>query len=141
MKERTKELKAVFISVPMHEKDEASIERSIQLAKRAYCRRKKISAKDVWFYDNLSYVNDFENQFNRNIVSDDNPHPRIMYLATALCGLSYCDEAVFGKGWKEANGCCIEHEVCERYGIPIIDLEQCVKYKVDKKTKEITRIK
>ena len=116
--------KQVFISVPMHGKDEAMIKRSVQIAKRAYCRRNHISAKDVIFYDNMSYMKEFEKTVGRSIVSDDNPNPRIMYLSAALCGLSYSDEAVFGKGWKDANGCNIEHEVCVRYGIPIMDLEE-----------------
>lgn len=139
--ERKEYKKAVFISVPMHGLDEALIKRQIQLAKRAYCRRAGVSAKDIWFYDNLSYSKEFEKIYREGIVLDNCPRPRLMYLSSAICGLSYCDEAVFGRGWKEANGCCIEHEICERYGIPIDDLETRLTVKVDPKTKEMTKVK
>lgn len=134
--ERKEYKKRVFISVPMQGLDEALIKRRIQLAKRAYCRRAGVSAKDILFYDNLSYSKEYEEFYGKSIIPDGCPRPRIMYLSFTICGLSYCDEAVFGKGWKEANGCIIEHEICERYGISIDDLENRLTVKVDKKTKK-----
>ena len=122
--QRANEKKAVFISIPMSGKDECLIKRAIQLTKRAYCRRNKVSAKEIFFYDNFTYTKEFERLTGESIVHDNVLHGNIMYLSAALCGLSYCDEAIFGKGWKDARGCKIEYETCIQYGIPIIDLEE-----------------
>ena len=32
------------------------------------------------------------------------------------------DAAVFAKGWEEARGCRIEHEICLAYGIDIVEV-------------------
>ena len=41
-------------------------------------------------------------------------------LGESIKLLANADYAYFMKGWNKARGCIIEHEVCERYGIPII---------------------
>lgn len=45
----------------------------------------------------------------------------IWYLTKSIELLAGADIAFFCKGWKEARGCVIEHEVAERYGITIIE--------------------
>jgi len=42
-------IKTVFVSVPMNGKDDMMIERSIQIAKRDYCRAHNIGPKEVEF--------------------------------------------------------------------------------------------
>ena len=49
--------------------------------------------------------------------------------------MTNADCAYFMKGWNEARGCIIEHEVCERYGIPIIYEKSLNKEKILKKIK------
>lgn len=44
----------------------------------------------------------------------------VWYLGKSLQRLSEADFVVFGDHWEDFNGCCIEHEVCERYGIEIV---------------------
>ena len=41
-------------------------------------------------------------------------------LGESIKLMANADYAYFMKGWNKARGCIIEHEVCERYGIPII---------------------
>ncbi len=117
--------KKVFISTPMSGKDEALIKRSIQLAKRSYCRKNKISARDVDFYNNLEEVKCLE---KRNDVTIEDAemilHKPVAYLGIAIQVLSACDEAIFTRGWKDARGCRIEHEVCVQYGIPFDDQDE-----------------
>ena len=126
-------MKMVFVSVPMSGKDEALIKRSVQIAKRAYLRHAGLKAKDVEFYDNFSGVKDLERENNVSIEEADAIlHKSVCYLGLAIQAISACDVAVFGTGWKEAKGCCIEHTVCELYGVPIDDLETRKRVKIEK---------
>ena len=40
-------------------------------------------------------------------------------LGKSLQFLSQADLAIFAEGWEDANGCSIEHSVCEKYDISI----------------------
>jgi hypothetical protein len=44
-------------------------------------------------------------------------------LGKSIEMMSQAKLAVFGKGWEGARGCRIEHDVCEAYGIEILDLD------------------
>jgi hypothetical protein len=44
----------------------------------------------------------------------------IYYLAKALEKMSHCHIVYFAKGWENARGCKIEHEVALQYGLSII---------------------
>lgn len=44
----------------------------------------------------------------------------ICYLAKSLENMSLCDAVYFCKGWEQARGCVIEHEVALAYGLVII---------------------
>jgi Asp-tRNA(Asn)/Glu-tRNA(Gln) amidotransferase A subunit family amidase len=45
----------------------------------------------------------------------------LKYLAKSLEAIADVDAVVFMSGWKEARGCRIEHQVCEDYGIKILE--------------------
>lgn len=45
----------------------------------------------------------------------------ICFLAKSIENMSLCHAAYFVKGWNEARGCKIEHEVAEAYGLIIIE--------------------
>lgn len=104
--------KVVFVGVPMNGKDDAMIERAIQIAKRDYLRLYGLNVKDVEFKDNRGFEMKEDPEF-------ETKHKRLMYLGNAIFTLSDCDEAVFGEGWEKANGCLIECGTCKRYGIPV----------------------
>lgn len=42
-------------------------------------------------------------------------------IAKSLLIMSTCDIAYFGWNWESARGCNIEHQICEKYGMPIIE--------------------
>ena len=55
-------------------------------------------------------------------IFENNEDP-IYALGESIKLMSNTDCAYFMKGWNEARGCIIEHEVCERYGIPIVNYD------------------
>ena len=44
----------------------------------------------------------------------------ICFLAKSLENMSLCDAVFFCKGWENARGCKIEHDVAKAYGVTII---------------------
>lgn len=44
----------------------------------------------------------------------------VSFLAKSLENMSLCHVAYFCKGWENARGCRIEHEVAKVYGLEII---------------------
>lgn len=44
----------------------------------------------------------------------------ICFLAKSLENMSLCDTVYFCKGWRQARGCRIEHEVALAYGMNVI---------------------
>lgn len=44
----------------------------------------------------------------------------LCFLAKSLENMSLCHAAYFCKGWENARGCKIEHEVARAYGLEII---------------------
>lgn len=44
----------------------------------------------------------------------------LCFLAKSLENMSLCHAAYFCKGWENARGCRIEHEVAKTYGVTII---------------------
>ena len=44
----------------------------------------------------------------------------VCFLAKSLDNMSLCHAAYFCKGWRQARGCIIEHEVAQAYGLEII---------------------
>lgn len=44
----------------------------------------------------------------------------ICFLAKSLEHMSLCDTVFFCKGWENARGCKIEHDVAKAYGVTII---------------------
>lgn len=108
--------KLVFVSVPMSGKDDAIVERHIQVTKARYLRETKKNVKDVAFYDNLKGC--------RGVQFPNLDRPNLGYLSRAILKLGRCDEAIFGTGWEQARGCKVEHLVCELYGIPIRQYEE-----------------
>lgn len=44
----------------------------------------------------------------------------VCFLAKSIENMSLCHAAYFCKGWENARGCRIEHEVAKAYGLTII---------------------
>lgn len=44
----------------------------------------------------------------------------LSFLAKAIENMSFCHKVYFAKGWENARGCKIEHEIAKQYGLEII---------------------
>lgn len=44
----------------------------------------------------------------------------LSFLSKSLENMSLCHAVYFCKGWEQARGCQIEHQVAEQYGLKII---------------------
>lgn len=47
-------------------------------------------------------------------------HKPVWYLAKSLETMCEVDAVFFCKGWENARGCILEHEICKKYGIPCL---------------------
>ena len=52
---------------------------------------------------------------------------RLRCLARSIRLLASADMVIFAGDWQNAKGCQIEKEICERYNIPIYDIEEYMK--------------
>ena len=94
-----------FISQPMFGRTDDDILAEREKAKEAI--REHFSQKEVTFLDTMNY--------------DDIPEGsgRLVYLGRSIQQLDKADLVYFCRGWEQlANGCRIEKEVCQLYGIP-----------------------
>jgi len=109
--------KVVFISLPMSGYEDEVIDRNITNAELEYFARFGYS------HDEVSFVHNFDTTLPDDLKEDMREgREGVYYLALALAILPHCDEVFFYGNWQEARGCLIEHEVCEKYGIPYVEV-------------------
>ena len=94
--------KKLFVSQPMNGKSDEEIQRE----------RDQIIAKAKSMYPDVEVLDTF---FKGATI--DNP---VKFLAMSIDKLAEADMAAFGNGWDQKRGCITEHNICERYDIPII---------------------
>ena len=74
--------------------------------------------------ENLEVVNTYftdEWYSNESMMSSrDVVQIPLFFLAKSLENMSQCSIVYFAKGWENARGCKIEHEVALQYGLEII---------------------
>ena len=102
-------MKKVFISQPMRGLTDEEI-----LKKRNEIK-KDIETK---INEEVEFIDSFFKDYPSNI---HDIHVPVWYLGKSIQLLSQADMIYFGKGWNEARGCRIEHEIAKVYGIDIID--------------------
>ena len=98
-------MKKVFVSVGMSGREDRDVARDIY---DAYWEIYGMFDGDVKIFDNWGCVG----------PSDAG---RLWYLGEAIKKLGDCDACYFCKDWRKYKGCRIEREVCELYGIEIIE--------------------
>jgi hypothetical protein len=77
-----------------------------------YAKKQKLEVVNTYFQDEW-YSQDSMNL--RGIVQIP-----VYFLAKSLEYMSECSTVYFAKGWENARGCKIEHEVALQYGMEII---------------------
>ena len=105
----------VFLSLPMHGKTNSTIFRNLsQMAK--YVREMHMFGdNEIKFVDN--FMEDVEKPAEDTLVN-----PNLFYLGRAVKKMANVNAVVFHPDWKTARGCCIEKEVCSKYGIPAYEI-------------------
>lgn len=104
-------MKKAMLSQPMNGKTDEEIiatrERAINALKTKGYEIVNTLFTDEWYSR--------ENMEKRGVVQIP-----LCFLAKSLENMSLCHAAYFCKGWENARGCRIEHEVAEAYGLDII---------------------
>ena len=100
-----------MISQPMNGLTEDQIHqtrnRFLQFAKKENLEVVNTYFKDEWYsQDSMSL---------RGVV-----RMPVCFLAMSLEKMSQCNIVYFAKGWENARGCKIEHEVALQYGLDVI---------------------
>jgi hypothetical protein len=101
----------IMISQPMNGLTDEQItetrNRFLEFAKKENFEVVNTYFKDEWFAKiELNYVGVIQ--------------VPIYYLAKSLEKMSFCNTVYFAKGWENARGCQIEHEVALQYGLDIL---------------------
>lgn len=106
----------VFISVGMSGRNDAEVIKDI-------CRATEYIVENILDLDLKHDLN-----VGEYIVDnfDCGPTPpgynrSLWCLGEAIKKLSECDICYFVKGWQNHKGCIVEHQICELYGIKIIE--------------------
>lgn len=104
-------MKKVMLSQPMAGKTDKEI---------AETRERAIKVLESKGYDivNTLFTDEWYNKENmeqRGVVQIP-----LCFLAKSLENMSLCHAAYFCKGWENARGCKIEHEVAKAYGVEIM---------------------
>ncbi len=77
-----------------------------------YAKKQKLEVVNTYFQDEW-YSKD--SMSSRSVVQVP-----LCFLAKSLEYMSECNSVYFAKGWENARGCKIEHEVALQYGMEII---------------------
>ena len=100
-----------MLSQPMNGKTEEEI---------VATREKAINALETQGYELVdTYLNDEWSQ-KENMEAEGVVQIPVRFLAKSLEKMSLCDAVYFCKGWEQARGCRIEHEVAVAYGLNVI---------------------
>jgi len=100
-----------MISQPMNGLTEEQITNAqnkfLEYAKKENLEPLNTYFKDEWYSQ--------ESMTSRGVVQIP-----LCFLAKSIENMSLCHKAYFAKGWENARGCKIEHEVALQYGLEII---------------------
>ena len=100
-----------MLSQPMNGKTEEEI---------VATREKAIKVLETQGYEPVdTYFNDEWSQ-KENMEAEGVVQIPVRFLAKSLEKMSLCDAVYFCKGWEQARGCRIEHEVAVAYGLNVI---------------------
>lgn len=104
-------MKKIMISQPMNGFTEEQITNA-QNKFLEYAKKENLEVVNTYFQDDR-YSQDFMS--SRDVVQIP-----VYFLAKSLEYMSKCSIVYFAKGWENARGCKIEHEVALQYGMEII---------------------
>ena len=104
-------MKKIMISQPMAGFTETQIvetrNRFLQFAEQETLEAVNTYFQDEWYSK--------DSMINRGVVQIP-----LCFLAKSIEKMALCHIAYFAKGWENARGCKIEHEIAVKYGLEII---------------------
>lgn len=100
-----------MLSQPMNGKTEEEI---------VATREKAIKALETQGYELVDTYFNGEWSRKENMEAEGVVQIPVRFLAKSLEKMSLCDVVYFCKGWEQARGCRIEHEVAVAYGLNVI---------------------
>jgi len=104
-------MKKAMISQPMAGKTDQEIAEARERAIKVL-EDKGFELIDTWFTDEW-YSRE---QMDKRGVAQ----VPVYFLSKSIEGMSLCHAVYFCKGWENARGCKIEHEIAMEYGLEII---------------------
>lgn len=104
-------MKKAMLSQPMNGKTDEEI---VETRKRAVEALEKMGCEVVNTYFTDEWYSN-ENMKKRGVENIP-----LCFLAKSLENMSLCHVAYFCRGWEDARGCRIEHEVAKAYGMEIM---------------------
>ena len=107
--------KKVMISQPMNGFTEEQI---VETRNRFlnFAEKEKLEVVNTYFQDEW-YSKDA--MTSRGVIQIP-----LCFLSKSVANMSLCHKVYFAKGWENARGCKIEHEIALQYGLEII-YENC----------------
>ena len=112
----------IFVSTPMKGKDKKEIEERYLAIKTFVYAMISLVNNDV-DARKINVINTFEKNIPKNFPEFDiDDRKRVYCLGDSISKMYQADLAIFDSGWTNADGCCCEKYVCERYHIPNLDL-------------------
>lgn len=104
-------MKKIMISQPMKgltdEQIVETVNRFLEFAKNNNYEVVNTLFIDEWYKK--------ESMTERGVI-----HIPVCFLGKSIESMSLCNVIYFAKGWENARGCKIEHEVAKEYGLEII---------------------
>lgn len=104
-------MKKAMFSQPMAGKSEKEIVEGREKA-IAFLKSKGYEVVNTLFTDEWHSQ---EKMAERGVVQ-----PYLTYLAKSVENMTLCHAIYFAKGWENARGCKIEHDVAKAYGLEIL---------------------
>lgn len=104
-------MKKIMISQPMNGLTEEQIHETRNRF-LGFAKKENLEVVNTFF---TSYRDSSEAMVSRGVVQIP-----VCFLAKSLEYMSECSTVYFAKGWENARGCKIEHEVALQYGLEII---------------------
>ena len=101
----------VFISTPMNGKNRAEIGKEMD---RLLAHAAKVVGESEPCFEGVEVI---PSLLPEEFVETHSP---FICLVVSLHCLAEAHIAIFGKGWKEARGCRIEHQCAVDYEIPVV---------------------
>lgn len=103
--------KKVMLSQPMNGKTNEEI---VETKERAI----KTLEEKGYEVINTYFADEYYNE--ENIKARGFKNTPIYFLSKSLGSMAMCDAMYFCKGWENAKGCRVEHEVAKEYGMEIM---------------------